>query len=174
MWPSHSKWQRVEQWICIKFCIQLEHSSAEIIRMIQKAAAMGTWWWAASSRQCTASCITSCAKFFGQTSNHPGDSAPLQPRFGTLQLLAFPKLKWSLKQTRFQTMDEIQENMMGQLMALGELCKVPSAYFEGNWGIIVLFTMFLVPCISCSKCLWKQYNLSFSPLHTNCFLNQSE
>ena len=32
-------------------------------------------------------------KFFGETSNHPGDSAPQQPRSGTLQLLAFPKTK---------------------------------------------------------------------------------
>ena len=33
------------------------------------------------------------AVFFGETSNHPGDSAPLQPRFGALRLLAFPKTK---------------------------------------------------------------------------------
>ena len=28
---------------------------------------------------------------FCETSNHPGDSAPLQPRFGALRLLAFPQ-----------------------------------------------------------------------------------
>ena len=44
---------------------------------------------------------------------------PLQPRFGILQLLAFPKLKAPLKANRFQTVDEIQENTMGQLMATG-------------------------------------------------------
>ena len=33
----------VEQRICIKFCIKLEHSSAETIWMIQKATAMGNW-----------------------------------------------------------------------------------------------------------------------------------
>ena len=32
-----------EQQICLKFCIKLEHSSTETIRMIQKAAAMGNW-----------------------------------------------------------------------------------------------------------------------------------
>ena len=53
--------------------------------MSQKAAAMGIWWLAASSRQLTHSCIMSRAEFF--------DSAPLQPRFGVLQLLAFPKTK---------------------------------------------------------------------------------
>ena len=35
--------ERVEQQICVKFSIKLEHSSVEIIWMIQKAAAMGKW-----------------------------------------------------------------------------------------------------------------------------------
>ena len=33
------------------------------------------------------------AEFSGETSNHPVDSAALQPRFGALWLLAFPKTK---------------------------------------------------------------------------------
>ena len=33
------------------------------------------------------------AELFGKTSNHPGDSAPLQPTFATQQLLAFRKTK---------------------------------------------------------------------------------
>ena len=36
-----------------------------------------------------------------------------------------PKLKSPLKGKRFQTINEIQENMMGQLMAIGKTCKVP-------------------------------------------------
>ena len=51
----------------------------ETIRTIQKATGMGK--------------IMLCAEFFGKTLNHPGNSDPLQPRFGTLQLLAFPKTK---------------------------------------------------------------------------------
>jgi len=31
--------------------------------------------------------------FFSKASHHPGLSAPLQPRFGSLRLLAFPKVK---------------------------------------------------------------------------------
>ena len=83
----------VEQQICIKFCIKLEHSFVETIQMIQKPAAMDNWWLAASSQQCACSCITFHTDIFGETSNHPGDSAPLHPRFGTLQLWAFPKTK---------------------------------------------------------------------------------
>ena len=33
--------ERVEQQICMEFCIKIEHSFAETIWMIQKAAAMG-------------------------------------------------------------------------------------------------------------------------------------
>ena len=61
--------------------------------MIQRAAAMGTWWLAASLPQCACSCTMSGAEFFGKRSNHLGDSVTLQPRFGALWLLAFPKTK---------------------------------------------------------------------------------
>ena len=106
----------LEQWIFIKYCIKLEHFSMETL-WIQKATAMGNWWLAASSSwQHACSCITSRAEFFGKTSNHPGDSAPLQPRF---DFWLFPKLKSPLKGKRLQTVGEIQENMMGQLMASG-------------------------------------------------------
>ena len=35
--------EQVEQRICIKFCVKLEHPSMETIWMIQKAVAMGNW-----------------------------------------------------------------------------------------------------------------------------------
>jgi len=47
----------------------------------------------ASSWQCACPFYSSRAGFFGQASHHPGLSAPLQPRFVSLQLLAFPKAK---------------------------------------------------------------------------------
>ena len=70
----------------------LEHSSAETIQMVQKATVT-----AASLQQRACSCITSCAEIFGETSNHPGDSAPVQLRSGTLRLLAFPKTKMTFE-----------------------------------------------------------------------------
>ena len=116
----------VEQWICIRFYIKLEHSSVETIWMIQKAAGMDHWWLAASSRQCACSHITSGAEFFGETSNYPGDSASLQPRFCILQLLAFPKTKITFER------EEISDHCLkfrkirwGSWWQLGELCGVP-------------------------------------------------
>ena len=99
-------------------CSKLEHSPIETIGIIQKTAAMGNWWLAASSRQCTCSCIMSHAELFGETSNYPSDSVSLQPKFGTLWLRDFPKTKITLKGKRFQTIDKLQENTTGQLMTI--------------------------------------------------------
>ena len=146
----------VGQWACIRFCIKLEHSSVETIHMIQKSAAMGNWWLAASSWQRARSCIiTSCTEFFGKTSNHPGDSVPLKPRFGALWLLAFPKTKITFESE--QISDHRWDSGKYDRAADGdwENCvRSQGAYFEGDWGIIVLCTMFLVSCISFSKCLY--------------------
>ena len=57
-------------------------------------------------------------QFLGKISNHLGHSAPLQPRFGTLWLLVLPKWKSPLKGKRLQTINEIQENITGHLMAI--------------------------------------------------------
>ena len=112
--------QQVEQRICIRFYIKLECSSAETIQMIQKAAAMGNWSLATSSQH-THSCIMSRAEFCGETSNHPGDSAPYSPDLVACSFWLFPKLKLPLTGKRLQTMDEIQENTTGQLMAMGRI-----------------------------------------------------
>jgi len=49
----------------------------------------------ASSRQCACPIYSSCSGFFffGKASHHPGLSAPLQPRFDSLRLLASPTVK---------------------------------------------------------------------------------
>jgi len=50
----------------------------------------------ASSQQCSCPFYSSCVGLFGKASDHPGLSAPLQPRSGFLRLLAFPKAKISV------------------------------------------------------------------------------
>ena len=152
---TFKKTEWVEQWICIKFYIKFDYSSVETIRMIQKAAAMGSWWLAASSRQCACSCVTSCAEFFGETSNHPGDSDPYSPDLVLCNFWLFPKLKSPLKGKRFQAVNEIQEN--NDRAADGDWensVRSQVAYLEGDWGIIVLCTMFLISCIFFNKCLY--------------------
>ena len=93
--------EQVEQQICIQFCIKFEHSSTKTIWMIQKAAAMGNWWLAASSRQCTPL------------------MPPNSPNLVPWDFWFFLKLKSPLEGKRFQTTNEIQENVTGQLMVIG-------------------------------------------------------
>ena len=147
--------KQVEQWICIKFCVTIEHSSAETTQMIQKTVAMGNWWLAASSWQWAHSCIMSHAEFSGETSNHPGNSVPLQPKFGTLWLLTIPKTKITFSDWK-------------------NCVRSQDAYFEGGWGVIVLCTMFLVPCILFNKWLYFSYYMAgylLDRAHTTfCFL----
>ena len=130
----------VEQQICTKFCVKLEHSPTETTEMIQKVTAMDNWWLVVSSQQQHAcSCTMSRAEFFGKTSNHPGDSAPLQPRF--------LKPKSGLKGKRFQTVSEIQENTTGKLMVIGRTVwgpKVPTLKGTRAWLSYVQCFLYLV------------------------------
>ena len=145
----------VEQQICIKLCVKLEHSSTETIQVIQKTTAMDNWWLAASSQQCACSCITFHTDIFGETSNHPGDSAPLQLRLGTLWLLAFPKTKITFEREEISHHWWDSEKYNGAADGDRENCVgSQGAYFEGDWGIIVLCTIFLVSCIFFNKCLY--------------------
>ena len=135
--------EQEEQWICIKFCPKLEHFST--IQMIQKATAMGNWWLAASSWQHACSCITSRAEISGKTSNQPGNSAPLQPRFGALWLLAFPKTKITFERGEISDHQWDSGKYNGAADGDWENCvRSQGAYFEGDWGISVLCPVFLV------------------------------
>ena len=117
----------------------------ETFQMIQMAAAIGNWWLAASSWQHDHSRILSYTEIFCKASNHPGDSAPLQPRFGALWLLAFPQIK--ITSERQEISDCWWDSRKHDRAADGdwENCvRSQGAYFEGDWGVIVLCTMFLV------------------------------
>ena len=112
--------------------------------MMQKAAAMGNWWLAAASWQCACTCIMSHVQFFCKTPNRPADSVPLQPSFGSVWLLPFPKTKITFER---EEISDYQGDSGKQDRAVDgdwENCvRSQGAYFEGNWGVSVLCTMFL-------------------------------
>ena len=58
------------------------------------------------------------AEFFCETLNHPDGSAPYRPDLASCDFWLFPKLKSPLKGKRLETVDEIQENITGQLMVI--------------------------------------------------------
>ena len=141
----------VKQWICIRFFVKLEHSLVEIIWMIQKAAAMGKWWLATSSRQHTHSCITSCAVSWRNITSLRWLSPRYSQGLAPSDFWLFPKLKSPLKGKRFQTMDEIQENTTGQLMATGRTMWGWSLLWRGLRHHCPVYN---VSCILFNKCLY--------------------
>ena len=148
----------VEQRICIKFCIKLEHSSTETNGMIHKATAVGNEW-LATSLQRACSHITSCSELPGKTSNHPGDPVPYSPDLAPCDFWLFPKLKSLLKGRRFKTLvDEIQENRTGQLMAIGRMCEVPRCLL---WGKGTEASLSYVQCFFCILYLLQYMSLFF-------------
>ena len=121
---------------------------------------MGTWWLAAHHNNAPTH-ASHFMQFFGKTSNHPGDSVPLQPRFGTLWLLAFPITKITFE--REEISDRRWDSGKYDREADGdwENCvRSLGAYFEWNWGVTVLCTVFLVPCIFFNKCLHFSYYMA--------------
>ena len=118
---AFKKTEQVEQWNCIKFCVKLEHPSTETIQMIQKGKPQ--------------LCTTGDGQLHHNNVPHHGSrlvqrylakhqitqvtQTPYSPDLAPCNFWLFPKLKSPLKGKRFQTVDETQENMMGQLMVAG-------------------------------------------------------
>ena len=134
--------ERVEQWICIKFCIKFEHPSMETIRMIHHsnvpthvsylmqsflAKHQIIWWF-----------------------------SPSKPTFGTLWLLAFSKTKITFEREEISDYHWDSGKYDGAAdgnWENGNWEKCVGPYFEGDQGAIVLCTMFLLFCIFFNKCI---------------------
>ena len=120
--------EHAEQWICIKFALSLSIPLQKPFRWCRRPQLWATGDWQLHHDNVSTHASRVMQSFLWwlvMTSNHPGDSAPIQPKFGALWLLAFPKTKVTLKGKRFRTIDELQENMTGSWWQLGELCEVP-------------------------------------------------
>ena len=105
--------------------------------------------------------ITSHAEFFGKTLNHLGDLTPLQPRFGILWLLAFSKTKITFESEEISDQQWYSGKYDGAADGNWENCvRFQGTYFEGDWGIIVLCTMFLTSRIFFNKCLYFSYYMA--------------
>ena len=161
-----------EQWICIKFCVKLEHSSVETIWMIQKVTAMGSWWLAASSQH-PHSCVTSPAEFLVKHLVNQVTQFPYSPDLVSCKFWLFSRTKITFEREDISghrwdsgKYDKAADDNSNKGFCrvfwtveemLKELYEIQGAYFEGNWGVIVLCTMFLVSCIFFNKCLYFSY-----------------
>ena len=158
---------QVKQWICIKFCVKLEHSSAETIQMIQKAAAMGNGWLAASSTiTCSLMHYVSCRVFWWNIKSPRLLIPRYSPDLVPFDFWPFPKLKSPLKWQRFQIISEIQENMMGQLMAIGRIVWSPNMPTLKGTKVSLSY----VPCFLCL--VFSSINVSIFHYMAGCFLDR--
>ena len=97
----HHKHAPPGQTIIKEFYIKVLRRLRDAVRRKQAQLwASGDWRLCLNSAP-TCLFFSSCAGFFGKTSHHPGLSVPQQPRFGSLLLRLFPKLKLPLKERRF-------------------------------------------------------------------------
>ena len=82
---------------------------------------------------------------------------PLQLRFGILRLLTFPKTKITFERWKISDSWWDVGKYEGAAYGNWENCvRSQGAFFEEDWGIIVLYTMFLVS---------SSINVSFFILH---------
>ena len=99
--------------------MKIEHSPAETIWMIQKPAAWATGDWQLHHNNVSAHVSHLVQSILAKHQITQVTQPPYSPDLAPWNFWLFPKLKSPLKWKRFQTISEIQENMMEQLMASG-------------------------------------------------------
>ena len=140
----------VEQWICITFHIKLEHSSAETIWMIPKSTAMSNWWLVTSSRNAAghASCLVQ--RFLVKHQITQVTQSSYSSDLSPCNFWLYSKLKSPLKGKRFQTIDEIQENTTGQLLAIGRALWGPEVPIEKGTEVSLSYLQWFLYLVSSS------------------------
>jgi hypothetical protein len=78
----------------------------------------------ASSRQCSCPFYSSRAGFFWQSLTSPTSVSPLQPRYGSLRLTAFPKAKIAFEREKICECDQHKVHNLSQRRLTAD-CLVP-------------------------------------------------
>ena len=114
------KW--VEQQICIKFCVKLEHSSMKTIWMIKRPKLWATTDWYLHHNNAPARASRLMQSFLVKQKI----TQVTQPRFGTLWLLAFSQNQNHLWKGRdYRPLMRFRKIRWGSWRQLGELYEVP-------------------------------------------------
>ena len=156
VWPSHSKWlSKYSNESASNFVLSLNAPPWKLFRWFRRSQlwAAGDWQLHHDNATGHASYLM---QFFCETSNHPGDSAPRPPDLTPWDFWLFSKLKSPSKGKRFQTIDEIQENMTGQLIVTGRTVwgpKVPT--LKGVEASLSYVQYFLYPVSSSNVSIFR-------------------
>ena len=97
-------------------------------------------------------------EFFGETSNHLGDSAPYSPDLVPCDFWFFPKTIITFEREEIPDCRWDSGKYNGAADGDWENCvRSQGACFEGDWGVLVLRTMVLISCVFFNKCLYFSY-----------------
>ena len=114
--------EHVEQRICIRFCKNFVLNLNILPQKLLRWAGSHSYGQPVIGSFITTthhSCITSRTEFLAKHQITQVTQPPYSPDWVPCNFQLFPKLKSPLKGKRFLTVNEIQENVMGQLMAIG-------------------------------------------------------
>ena len=104
--------------------------------MIQKAAALANYDWQLHHNNIPTHASGLMQRFlflfFLKHQITQVTQPPYSPDLAPCNFWLFPKLKSPLKGKRFRMVEENQENMTGQLMAIERTVRSQCAYFEGD------------------------------------------
>jgi len=145
---SHSPMGLVDrQWDAVDWACVLCYRCIHTVRATRSA----------NLRQCTCPFYSSYAGFYGKTFHCPGLSVPLQPKFGSLRLLVFPKAKFAVENKDIcecdgHTVHKLSQwHLTAHLVAPEEsdyswMCsKVSSdwlpSYIKATWPVLEIFKM---------------------------------
>ena len=156
--PSHSKWAsratNLHEILCYVSTFLCRNYSDNSESCSYGQLVIGSF----TTTTCPLMChiLSGASMFFGETSNHPGDLAPYSPHLAPCDFRLLLKLKLPLKGNRFQTINELQENMMGQLMVIGRTVwvgpKVPTLKVtEVSWLYVQCFLYLVSSSVNVSS-----------------------
>ena len=129
VWPSHSKW--LSQWAMNMYRIlwSLNIPTRKLFRWFRRLQLWTTGDWQLHPNNMPPHASHLVESFLVKHQITQVTQSPYRPDLVPCGFWLFPKLKSPLKRKRFQTVDEIQENITGQLMETGRTVwgpKVPT------------------------------------------------
>ena len=109
--------EQIEQWICIKFCVKLEHSSTELFGWFRRLQLLH------DSGPTHASCLEQ--SFLVKHQITQVTQSPYSPDLGPVNFWLFPKLNHFRKGRDLRPSMKFRKIWWGSRWRLGELCGVP-------------------------------------------------
>ena len=134
----------IEQWICIKFCIKLEHSSLKLFRWFRRPQLWATSDWQLHHNDTPAHASRLMQGFLAKHQITPVAQLPYSPDLVPGNFWLFPNTKITFEREEISDHQWDSGKYDGVVDGYWENCvRSQGAHFEGNWGITVRCTMFL-------------------------------